>query len=74
MINWLKDAFSESSDVSMMRLLSFVCVVSACVIACTGLYKGANLSELSILCGTFLTAGISGKVLQKNSEVENEKK
>ena len=53
MINWLKDAFSESSDVSMMRLLSFVCVISACVVACTGLYKGANLSELSILCGTF---------------------
>jgi len=71
---WFKDAFSESSDVSMMRVLSFTCVASACLIACVGLYKGSNLSELSILCGTFLTAGISGKVLQKKSEVELEQK
>lgn len=61
----LLDLFSESSSISMMRLLSFICVLTASALAGYGLHSGTSPDALSILCGVFLGAGITGKVTQK---------
>ena len=71
-MSWFKSLFSESSDVSMTRFLSFVCVISATLIAVYGVLKGSELSTLSVLCGTFLGAGFGGKVVQKFAEIKTE--
>ena len=67
-MQWFKDLFSESSDVSMGRFLSFICVIAACAVALKAVVSGSNLSEAAVLCGTFLGAGISGKVISKFAE------
>lgn len=69
---WFKDLFSESSDVSMGRFLSFVCVGSACLIALYAIMAGSDLNAVSLLCGTFLGAGIGSKVVSKFAEKESE--
>jgi hypothetical protein len=64
-LNWFRDLFSESSDVSMTRFLSFLCVVSAVGIGVIGVYKGSDLSATAVLCGTFLGFGFGAKVSQR---------
>lgn len=51
-----------------MRVMSMISLLTGCYIGITGLYQGKNLSELAILCGTFLTAAFTGKILQKPKE------
>lgn len=70
MLNWIKDIFRSGSGVSAMRVMSAISIVTASYIGIAGLYKGSNLAELAILCGTFLTAGYTGKIIQKQSEVK----
>ena len=66
MKTWLSQLFSESGGVSMVRLLSLICTVAAVIIAIVGMYTDKHtLEAVAILCGTFLTAGIGGKVAQK---------
>ena len=74
---------SESSGVSMTRFLSFVCVMTACVIAAYGMIKSVDLNALIGLTSTFLGFGLGAKVTQKwaekgelvvQKEVENEEK
>lgn len=64
----LLSLFSDSSGLSMMRLLSLICVLTACIIAIYGIIKGHDLNAVAMLCGAFLAAGISGKVVQKFGE------
>lgn len=71
MKQWLKDLFSDSSSVSMMRVLSFICVITASGVAIYSVSKGSNLDSVSVLCGVFLGAGISGKVMQKVTEAKS---
>lgn len=65
MKQWFKDLFSDSSSVSMIRVLSLICVLTASGVAIHAVSIGANLDSVSVLCGVFLGAGISGKVSQK---------
>lgn len=61
----------------MTRLLSFVCVVAACLIALYTVAKDRDLSAASVLCGTFLGVGMGAKVAQRSiesKEGEDEKK
>lgn len=67
-VKWFKDLFSESSDVSMTRFLSFISVMSAVVIAVSAVAKEADLNATSMLCGVFLAAGFTGKVMQRSIE------
>jgi len=69
-MQWIKGFFKDTGDQSMGRLLSFITVLSAVVIACYGIVKGVDLSTLAVLCGTFLGAGIGGKVVQSFAEKE----
>lgn len=60
--NWFTDLFSESSDVSMTRFLSFVCVATATVIGIGGAAKG---SDVTAICSVFLGFGLGAKVSQR---------
>lgn len=71
MKQFILDLFSDSSHVSMMRFLSLLCVLTACGIAIHNAATGQDLNGISMLCGTFLGAGIGGKVAQKVAEVKS---
>lgn len=64
----LKPFLSELGDLSMMRLLSLICVLTACLIALIGISLNRNAADLALLCGAFLSAGIAGKVVQRKHE------
>lgn len=63
---------SESSELSMTRFLSALCVLTACSIAVYGMYKNLDLNQLIGLCSTFLGFGLGAKVVQKNLENKTE--
>jgi hypothetical protein len=64
MKQFLLKAFSDGGDVSMMRLMSFLCVISAVVISLVGIYRGSDLSGVAILVGSFLVPAFGGKSAQ----------
>lgn len=68
MKQWLKDLFSDGSTVSSMRVMSMLCVLTACGISVYSVSH--NQSDASIIT-VLLTAGISGKVIQKKIEGSN---
>lgn len=68
MKNWFKALFSDSGNVSMTRFLSFLCVLAALLIALVSVVRDSDLNAASILCGVFLTAGFTGKVVQRSIE------
>ncbi len=73
MKQFLLDLFKDNSSVSMMRMLSLICVLTASMIAFYSVYAGKDLNAVSILVGVFLGSGIGGKVAQKISEVKVDK-
>lgn len=73
MKQFIKEMFSETGNISMIRVLSFICVTTAAVIAFHAISVGSDLSATSVLCGVFLGAGIGGKVAQKVSELKDGK-
>jgi hypothetical protein len=48
-----------------------MCVLTAMVVAVMGIQQGRDLSQLAMLCGTFLTTAFAGKVSQKMVEAKN---
>jgi hypothetical protein len=72
MIDWLKRLFSSDGSVSMMRFLSFLCVLTACLIGLKVTVMGGDMSTAAVLCSTFLGFGIGGKVSQKFAEGKTE--
>lgn len=56
----------------MVRFLSLVCVINATLIAIVGIVRNSDMAQLSMLCGTFLGAGLGAKVSQKFIESKNE--
>ena len=64
-MNFLKSLFGESSEVSMVRVMSFMVVCTACYLA---LSKGPD--ELGVIMA-LLGTGFGGKVAQK--VIENSK-
>lgn len=71
MRRWMRDLLSERSDVSMMRLLSLICVLTASGIAIRAVVMDRDLSAAAVLCSVFLGAGIGGKAIQKVSEIKD---
>lgn len=68
-MSFLKELVATHGKTSAMRVMSLICVVVACILAIIGLLrKEVDYSGLSLLCGTFLSAGFAGKVVQKNIE------
>lgn len=59
---------SERGHLSMMRALSAISVITACILGYLALLLNKDLVSAATLCGVFLSAGIAGKVLQKKNE------
>jgi RsiW-degrading membrane proteinase PrsW (M82 family) len=75
MKNFLLKMLSTSDEVSEMRVMVLLCVLTAIAIAGYGIYKNpTDYSGLSLLCGTFLTTAFGGKVLSKRDEVSQKEK
>ena len=67
----LKSLLSHSGELSMVRFLSLMCVVTACALGFIGMFVTAHtLESVAVLCGTFLGAGLGAKVVQKRTEVK----
>lgn len=64
--------FKDTGTLSMTRLLCFICVISAVVIALHAISNGSDLSATAVLCGTFLGAGFGAKVWQAGIESKSE--
>lgn len=74
MMKWVGELFSESGGVSMMRVMSIICVIAAVAIAIIGLNRiPVDYSGLSLLCSSFLAGAFGGKLAQKKTEVNGTK-
>lgn len=73
-MSWLRELFSDSGSVSLMRVMSLLCCLSAIVIAIIGVSKSqVDYSGVSLLVSSFLTAAMGGKIMQKRIEVSGAK-
>lgn len=73
-MEFLKALFNENSSVSSVRVMSIVCCITAIILAFVGINKTPiDYSGLSLLCGTFLGAAFTGKIVQKRIEVDSAK-
>jgi hypothetical protein len=68
---WLAELFNPKGTVSSTRVMAVLCVLAACGLGWYGILQNRDLSELSILCGTFLAAAFTGKVAQKHAEAKS---
>lgn len=59
---------SERGHLSMMRALSALSVITACILGYLAIMLDKDLVGAATLCGVFLSAGIAGKVMQKGKE------
>lgn len=67
----IKALFSDKGSISMMRVMSLICILTASCIAFIGISKASpDYSGLSLLCSTFLAAGFAGKAYQKQIETK----
>jgi hypothetical protein len=73
MKKWFRELFGDSGSVSMIRVLSLICVLTACLIGLKVTVMGGDMSTAAVLCSTFLGFGIGGKVTQKWTEVSGAK-
>lgn len=70
-MKFIKELFSESGNVSMIRVMSLITCFAAIGIAVHGINKPIpDYEGLTMLCGTFLSAAFAGKLLQKNKEIK----
>ncbi len=74
MKQWLSKLFSESSGVSMNRVMSFISLLVGCAVAFVGLSRmPIDYSGISLLVSVFLSAAFGGKVMQKRIEASGAK-
>lgn len=64
----------ECGNLSLMRVMSLLCCLTAIVLSAVGMNKAqVDYSGLSLLVSTFLTAAMGGKIMQKRIEVTGAK-
>jgi len=64
----INDLFSNSDNVSMMRLCMFIVILTACGCAIIGVIDNRDLSGLGVLVSGMLGTAFIGKSIQKFSE------
>ena len=77
MKNWINELFSVKGNISSTRVLTFLSLLLAFLLAVYGLYTNKDLAALSMLCGTFLVPAFGSKSFNKIHEVKensNDKK
>ena len=66
----LSKLFSDSGDISMMRVMAFLALIFGATIAILGMAIGKDLNQLATLSGVFLGSAFGGKVVQKAFEAK----
>lgn len=67
-IAYLKSMLSEGSDVSAMRIMAMIALLTGVGIAFDGMHSGKDLSQTAVLASVFVGAAFAGKVTQKAFE------
>ena len=62
--------FAENSEISCMRVMSFLSLLIGATIAYYSLFKGRDLAEAAPTIGVFVGAAFGGKVTQKFAEMK----
>ncbi len=71
-MKFLISAFSQSGDISMIRIMALLCCITAIMIAIISVCKpDPDYSGASLLCGAFLSIAFTGKIIQKKIEKIN---
>ena len=66
----VKKLISESSDVSSMRVMSFMTLGFSYLITVIALVMNKDLGDISMLAGVFVGSAFTGKAVQKFSEIK----
>jgi len=66
----MNGTLESNGKTSSMRVGMFICIVTASYLAIAGLHLKIPMMEITMIVSPFLMAGIGGKVIQKNQEVE----
>lgn len=62
---------SESgNDISTVRVMAFLSLFTGIAVGLYGVYSGKDLAGLAQVCGVFVGAAFTGKVVQKYAERE----
>lgn len=64
----IRELLDPKSSISSMRLLSFISLLTGCLLAAYGLYANKDLLGLAALCSVFVGAAFTGKAIQKSME------
>ncbi len=64
----LRELLCEKSSLSVMRVMSLVCVFTSVAVAFVCIYTDKNLVDCSILVSAFLVPAFGGKMLQRRFE------
>ncbi len=73
-MNFIREMLNEKGNISSIRVMSFISLLTGCVIGLTGICKSMpDYSGLSLLVSTFLSAAFIGKVSQKSIEAKGAK-
>jgi hypothetical protein len=69
MVQILKQLFSDSGEISMMRVMAMISLLAGIILAFVGISKTPiDYSGVSLLVGVFVGAAFGGKVAQKSVE------
>jgi len=72
MLTFIKNMLSSSTEVSAMRVMSFIALFIAGYLAVHGMNTGRDLNALAVLCTVFAGAAFGGKIAQKFAEKDKE--
>ncbi len=68
MKEWIAKLLSSEGSVSAMRFMCLMCTITACIIGIVAVWRNSNMEMAAMLVSPFLTAGMTGKLLQKKVE------
>lgn len=67
----LRKIFEEAQgEISMVRIMALLSLLTGIAIGLYGVYKGKDLSGVAQICAVFVSAAFIGKVTQKFAERE----
>ena len=68
MKNWFTDLISSSANVSAMRVMAFIALITAVIISFYAILCDKNLPDVAVIVGAFLGGAFGGKAVQSFSE------
>lgn len=66
----IKDLFSNKSELSSMRVMAFIIVLTACAVSIMGIVLNRDIVEIAALVAALLAGAFGGKVGQAKYEAQ----